>query len=75
MKPNWLLILEQGYTEITPLPDGEVHTEHDYFSSLGDAMDHSPALKGIHQKYEAMCEDVTDTEFMRALYKYDPYRV
>lgn len=65
-------ILKQGYTESTPLPDDEVYTEHNYFTSLQDAMDHSFALRGIYEKYEAMCENVTHAKFMRALYKYDP---
>lgn len=65
-------ILKQGYTESFPLPDGEVHTEHNYYNTLGDAMDHSPALKGIYEKYKEQCDDVTPAEFMRALYKYDP---
>jgi hypothetical protein len=65
-------ILKTGYTESFPLPDGEVHTEHNYYTTLGDALDHSPALNGIYLKYKAMFEDLTHAEFMRALYKYDP---
>ena len=69
-------ILKTGYTDSRPLPDSDdpddVHTEHHYFTTLGEALDYSAPLNGIYLKYKELFDDLTHAEFMRGLYKYDP---
>lgn len=65
-------LLKTGYTESTPIGPNRTHTEHHYYTTLTGAMEKCPALKGIYDKYDAMCDDVTPSEFMAALYKWDP---
>lgn len=65
-------LLKSGYVERTPTHHGHYMEEHHYFTSLGQALDKCPALKGIYDKYNALCDDVTPQTFMEGLYKWDP---
>jgi hypothetical protein len=65
-------ILKTGYTEYIPQPHGRPLEEHFYYEHLKQAVEKSPQLKSIYDKYADMCDDVTPCKFMEALYKYDP---
>lgn len=65
-------LLKSGYVERTATGHGRYREEHNYFESLTGAMERSPQLKSIYDKYAAMCKNVTPQSFMQALYKYDP---
>lgn len=65
-------LLKTGYVERTPNGHGRFNEEHHYFTSLTSALEQCPPLRGIYEKYSAMCDKVTPELFMAALYKWDP---
>ena len=61
------MILKSGYTESFDCGHGRTHEEHHYFTTLTQALEKSPQLRAIKEKYE-----LTNRAFMQAMYAADP---